>query len=594
MIKVYQYRVLRLNGDTKALRDQLWRKNRYWNALVELQKSHQAQREQILRDDNAALTAAQAAQEAAAEEMRQAKAQVKRWKQQTKSAAHVPEELVGRVHASLVEWRTARDQQRELKRTAFTAEVKLRLQVLDKWRGDEVRRLRTEHKKSPGRDGLYWGNYLDVEAAYDTARQRFPNRLKFHAFRGEGCVSVWFQKGLPVNAIGAGDSRLTMRRFTGSYSQRNPGPSRPDHPKPLMSCWFRLGTETDTKQPIQLELTVKLHRPLPPEGIIRKASLTQTRVGGRWWWHICVTVNEPDPPECQETAPAVGIDIGWRKMGDGLRAATMVGEDGHMEEVRLPTSLIARFREVEERQSERDKTFNRAKAELLADCAGIAAAPNWLSEGAATLAQWSSPNRLAALALTWRDNQFPAGDTAYKSLEAWRKKDWVAWCVQSNIREKAIAQRREVYRLFAHRTAQRYPAVVIEDFDLRPLRESEDELAARKWNAKTVALSVLRLALSNSYRSRGQGEWTAPAEYTTQTCAACGELSPFDAEKDLRHQCDKCGAEYDQDENAASNLLRALRSGAAQRKALAPTKEGGARRKRGKEDVVAVMVEEDS
>jgi len=42
----------------------------------------------------------------------------------------------------------------------------------------------------------------------------------------------------------------------------------------------------------------------------------------------------------------------------------------------------------------------------------------------------------------------------------------------------------------------------------------------------------------------------------TKTCHACGSLEDFDAEASIYHTCSQCGARWDQDENAAKNMLK--------------------------------------
>ncbi|MDP2949729.1 MAG: zinc ribbon domain-containing protein, partial [Chloroflexota bacterium] len=51
-----------------------------------------------------------------------------------------------------------------------------------------------------------------------------------------------------------------------------------------------------------------------------------------------------------------------------------------------------------------------------------------------------------------------------------------------------------------------------------------------------------------------------PAQYTTQECSYCANREQFDARKEVRHRCSRCGGEWDQDENAARNLLKILRA----------------------------------
>ena len=44
--------------------------------------------------------------------------------------------------------------------------------------------------------------------------------------------------------------------------------------------------------------------------------------------------------------------------------------------------------------------------------------------------------------------------------------------------------------------------------------------------------------------------------YTTQDCSWCGCADPWDAVRTVMHQCAGCGRWFDQDRNAARNLLQ--------------------------------------
>ena len=70
-----------------------------------------------------------------------------------------------------------------------------------------------------------------------------------------------------------------------------------------------------------------------------------------------------------------------------------------------------------------------------------------------------------------------------------------------------------------------------------------------------VAVSELRSILAHTCAREGVALVTVPAEYTTVDCSRCGSRERFDAAAELRHRCGACGSEWDQDANAARNLL---------------------------------------
>ena len=59
----------------------------------------------------------------------------------------------------------------------------------------------------------------------------------------------------------------------------------------------------------------------------------------------------------------------------------------------------------------------------------------------------------------------------------------------------------------------------------------------------------------NTCRREGVEIRLVPAEYTTATCHVCGTAEVWDQAAHVMHRCGQCGALWDQDHNAAINLL---------------------------------------
>jgi transposase len=168
-----------------------------------------------------------------------------------------------------------------------------------------------------------------------------------------------------------------------------------------------------------------------------------------------------------------------------------------------------------------------------------------------------SIDRLAGVVKRWREEGRFAGDQEiYDRLEAWRAQDahLLEWA--SNLRDQLLLRRREVYRVAAARLSERYRTCVVEELNLAafarregPAEDAPDKARLMRHRA---ALSTLRQALGRRMRTV-----IVPSAYTTQECHICGYVQKlFDAAKQLRYRCEACGSEWDQDENAAQNLLR--------------------------------------
>src|SRR5882724_4703737 len=61
--------------------------------------------------------------------------------------------------------------------------------------------------------------------------------------------------------------------------------------------------------------------------------------------------------------------------------------------------------------------------------------------------------------------------------------------------------------------------------------------------------------LRHSLRFSGAKVVFSKTADTTRECHRCGQLCEWDQAADLTHTCEHCGATWDQDDNAALNLL---------------------------------------
>jgi transposase len=70
-----------------------------------------------------------------------------------------------------------------------------------------------------------------------------------------------------------------------------------------------------------------------------------------------------------------------------------------------------------------------------------------------------------------------------------------------------------------------------------------------------VSPSVFRGALLNAGQREGLDIRIVPGAYSTSTCHACQTVENWDQSATVIHRCGNCGALWDQDQNAAINLL---------------------------------------
>ena len=435
-----------------------------------------------------------------------------------------------------------------------------------------------------GRCGVYWGTYLCIEDAVHRAakmcavvpakkegtcpRCKVPfvagelitihtkqklllacskcgNGPHFRRWNEQGLVAVQLQGGLSAEELIAGKD--TRARLVGEGKRRD--------------LWLRVGSEG--VRPVWAIFPIVYHREIPTGTKIQWVRLCVHRVGTKAKWSAQFVLEAPAEMWALPSPMwgTIAVDVGWRDLGpDGLRVATWVADTGATDDLRLPRSMLDRDRKVSDLHSIREKAFNAMRDRLVEERRAHGEAwPEWLRQETHSLHQWRSTAKLAGLVSRWGHRMPAPGAPAWAEYEAWRKQDKHLLEWESNQREAILRERREVYRLFAIELA-RHRKVVMERLALDDLavvaEKPEDRLTHNSRSHRFDAgLSYLMNYAADAV-TRAGGEWVeVPAPMTTQWCHKCGQEERFDAAPSVEHACSHCGAVWDQDANAARNLL---------------------------------------
>lgn len=411
----------------------------------------------------------------------------------------------------------------------------------------------------------FWGTYLLAEAAVKAAKSK--PELRFHRWDGSGTVAVQIQGGMTASEVFGDDSRVRIEPVDPvAWDDRAPRGDRRRACRTTLS--LRVGSEG--RDPVWARFRMHMHRPLPEGAQVKWVKVHRQRVGSGFRWLCDITVIcKSDKPAT--VGPEAAIDWGWRLVPGGLRVATLVERDRQdplmplaTEYFVLPQTILDRLRKVEDLQSIRKKSFNAQVLLLQAWLNERKELPEWILEATEHIHAWKAPGRLARVALEWREKRFDGDAEAYERLEAWRKQDKHLWDWEANLRDKVLRRRREIYRGWAKRICERYQRISVEKLDLREFDrlkpvEMDDgsDAGARKYR-RDAALSVLRLALKDAAAARKVEIVERDPAWTTRACSACGVVDEtWDPASQIRHRCPACGVDWDQDVNAAINLLNA-------------------------------------
>jgi len=446
---------------------------------------------------------------------------------------------------------------------------------------------------------VFWPLYNTVKASVDQAvkatRPWMP--LRFSRWTGDGQIGGQIGTKKPSEEAIFGDH---------PYFQIDPVDPRawdPAVPRgerrrlQRTTMRLRLGTVPHTRKPIWAEWPMIMHRPLPERCGVPTVTVNRRMHADSEKWTAQVTVQTQRSSTGLDRGKTIALDLGWRTL-DTSEPATSArrfesrdesGEvrvffwrdsSGATGELRLPASIQSSFDHANDIRSRRDKEQDDLRVFLLGALQDRNALPDELREHVSHLWQWRAPGRFVAL---WR--RF--GDVLPEAVRD-RLRDWYhgghdedgnytgdvysgdrhRWQYETGCRRKALGHRREVWRRFAAWVAETYDYIIIERFHLPAvIKKPEPEVApdvsdleAMQQNRASgqrvkAAPGEARSALVSAARRRGRHVLEVPAEYTTMRCAACGHCEPWTKPAELWHTCAGCGVRFDQDANAAINIL---------------------------------------
>ena len=420
--------------------------------------------------------------------------------------------------------------------------------------------LKAEFKRLRQNSGLYWANYNRVLDSFQRARQqtrKLGRRVRpSDPARDDGILEVQIQR----TASGLGAAAVELHAGKVSPLQIDAPPAGVEF---LPATRRKREARVTARMRVDaaghmLEFPVVLHRPLPAGTRIKRAQLVWRREGDRWRGKLCLTVSSPKQEPAHESTAACGVDLGWRLQKDGaLRVATVLDTNGRMRTYTLPADWMRGMDQVERLSKHVSDGLVEVGTYLHTD-----EAPEDLRQYAARWTPKRSSGYIDAQglhdAVRARRWDVPAEVLhwyeRFRHLSVWR----------ANLRAKLLRRRREVYRLLAVELASEYALIGIEGMDLSTMARTKKrddatppELhAAARAQRQRAAVHLLREEIEHQARKRGASIVRETAKTTTR-CRSCGEVTGQADRSRLIWTCEHCSAVWDQDHNAASNLLAA-------------------------------------
>lgn len=441
--------------------------------------------------------------------------------------------------------------------------------LLAAWRKehkDTMRSIETERREAVRdarrQSGCYWANYNRVIQAYDGARQaarRQGRRLRhFDSAREDGILTCQIQR--TQSGVGAAFGELfgavsAVRIEPVPAAAHDRATSRGERRRLCRTTvTLRVDAAGNT-----VTLPINLHRPVPEGMRIKSVALNWRREGERLRFQLCLTVSGPDESIAHSSTSACGVDLGWRLEDDGsLLVATVASTAGPIKRYTLPADWMQGMDQVERLSRHIDQETLR-----LAEQMHGTELPEALSE---PLRRWrpglgARHVDYAALHDAVRARHFDVPEPIRRWYDRYRH--LLVW--RDHLRVKLLRRRREIYRLIARAIVTRHALIALDTLDLARMARtkkrddgSDPELhTLARAQRQRACIHELRSAIQHQAAKHGAGvtEVNGPS---TMCCGFCDfENQPNNRAKRI-WECQGCGSTWDQDQNAAVNLLADL------------------------------------
>jgi hypothetical protein len=312
-----------------------------------------------------------------------------------------------------------------------------------------------------------------------------------------------------------------------------------------------------------IEFETILHRPIPDAAFVKRCAWTGKHHPIKGWrWFIIVTIEEPPVP-ARESDKTVAIETGWRVFGDAIRVAMAVDQDGFVQELRLPIdgarsherrhNIPSGWRDLAVIDSQIANLLEGAKVELRS-----LSAPESCCDPMSHLARMQQGGLVRLLRQLDENGSWPEASAV---LRKWKPQNDRLRSIRACLSERLTGRRRWLYRNFAAQICRNYGTVILKKMPIQRLSQSGDVLDSAARYRQWASPAELSLYLRQAAMSTGTVVKEAESAFSTTTCAECGAQATQTGNVILT--C-PTGHSWDQDENAARNLLSQMCSDSLQ------------------------------
>lgn len=436
-----------------------------------------------------------------------------------------------------------------------TRRMAVELRALEAVRYDEVKVARKN-------SGLWWGNYNAIARSFERARSaalRGGHTMRRRSGDGDGRITNTLQGGADLESLYDGSLSQIMVRppSARAWSAESRGERRRLQRTVLtVTIFVRDGERRTVTWPMIM------HRPIPPECRVKEAIVTRRRQGSNWRWAVSFVCARPAKPLTPLPASSnrIGVDIGWRRVPEGLRVATVLASGGVPRYIVMPSDMMDSFSLIDDLRR-RVRVSGQRGLDLLQDAdAGSYKEPY---QNILRIFQHIPEKKIAHVKEFIRSAFFLEQDLEVIDAEmlAWRREfmrllDW-----SSNQQKKVVARRNHFYQNSAIEIVRDASDVVINDIKFGEIAARRPEVTdgvffpnRANWYRTIAAPSELIGALKLQAAKRGIAVVKRDAESPVR-CPSCGSTSRKTRADALPQVCANCETRFDQDVVACESLL---------------------------------------
>jgi len=320
-----------------------------------------------------------------------------------------------------------------------------------------------------------------------------------------------------------------------------------------------------------------LHRPIPENARIQSAKILRHRTGDKFTYTVSFTLKLPDVEQQTVEGSVLGLDIGFREMerNNSYRIATLATNDQsrRVETIDIAREnrrgFLARMNHIDDLRSTMDENATELGKKLLPLLKTAKPLPDSHQQfifterlrktRANVTLDFERSYKMARWFIRAPDEADFYGPEIVGMVLRWWEENSFKYREMHNLRRKALAERKEVYRMEAARLVGFGIPIAVEKLDMSKWAErkdSDNELSNRALSSRfLVAPSELIAAIENAAKREGVPFIKVNAANTSKACHACGTINKA-LKGELIWTCEECETKHDRDINAAINIAK--------------------------------------